>query len=349
MHDRKVWWLAWLLPCVWLTCAACSDSHGSSFGSESNWLRACHEDSDCNAGGCVCGVCSADCNVDGDCPSGSRCKFQASALYAQTCGVDLNVHGLCAPECKRDPDCGAEQACIEGACAPATAGGGDAGAGATALTTANPDGGAQVAGARQLLVDAHLDLTPACAPDLEHPIGSGAGVFDIGGITDNSNDCNKPYMLALRVRNLTSELVLATKVQVLLFTLAGQILVFKPIAPPLPNPFELSITGSVPAATAGEPGVGGILAEAIPTDYAGQLGAFAGSEVAIRAQVEGETLSGTEVRSNAFEYRVTICDHCLIQCLSEVSGSGQTIDAVVGGKCDDRAAADGRYCFDSGC
>jgi hypothetical protein len=144
--------------------ASCGQSHSRDYGSETNWLRGCRRATDCGQGDCVCSVCSAECDLDKDCPSGLRCAHASSQLYAQTCGIDLNVKGLCAPTCTRDSQCGPEQQCNGGACTPP---GGATGADAGDRSTGP---------ARQLAVDAHLDLTPACTADLEHPLGSGAAM-----------------------------------------------------------------------------------------------------------------------------------------------------------------------------
>lgn len=325
-----------LLSCAWLLFSGCSDSHDPKFGGETNWLRTCEHSSACGPGDCVCGVCSAACTKDSDCPDGLRCQGESSELYAQTCGVDVAVHGVCSPACKHDSDCGADQSCSGGTCAP------------LALSSEG-DGGAVPDSTRQLVVDAHLELTQTCEPDLEHPIGSGVGVFDIAPNGNGVGDfCAKPYMLTLRVQNLASESVLVTKAEVLLLSLDQRVLVLAPDMP-LPNPFALSVTGSVPAAGDSKSGLGVIVAEAIPVSYAPFLSTFKGREVAVRVKLSGETLDGTRVHSNAFEYRVSICDGCLTACQGQLDAEKIIRDDFIGNACDDNAAADGRMCVDPDC
>jgi hypothetical protein len=334
---------------VGLALAACGDSHGMAAGSETNWLRACTSDRDCGAGECVCGVCSADCAEDDDCPGGLVCKHDDSMLYEQTCGIDLEVDGLCAPECERDPDCGDGRICSDGACALAPASNPESDAGA-AMNTLPPDDEPDPPGERQLIIDSHLRLSPECTPDLDLPIGSGEGMFDIspGGRDGESEQCNTPYRLVLRVQNLASERVLVTGVQVVLRSIQDQRIDFNRTDPSLPNPFALSVTGSIPPATDGATGIDVIVAEAIPTGYALQLDGFIGGQIAIRVQLSGETVSGAPVHSNVFEYRVGICYGCLTQCVNEIP-TGIAIDDLIGDACFDNAGADGRLCFDPGC
>jgi hypothetical protein len=288
----------------------------------------------------VCGVCSAACSKDSDCANGQRCQGQSSALYAQACGVDMEVHGLCAPACKHDSDCAMDQACNDGTCAPLALG-------------FERDGGAGADGARQLIADAHLELAQDCTPDLERPIGSGAGVFDIAGNGNGVGDfCRKPYMLTLRVQNLASESVLVTRAEVLLLSIDGKVLDFGQagvVSDLLPNPFSLSVTGSVPATEDSKSPLGAIVAEAIPVSYAPYLSKFKGREIAVRVKLSGETLGGAPVHSNAFEYRVGICDGCRIACQGQLDAAKMTREDAIGDACDDNAAADGRMCIDPDC
>ncbi|HEX2732583.1 MAG TPA: hypothetical protein VHM70_13315 [Polyangiaceae bacterium] len=55
--------LGWLL--AFPGCGA--QSNGSGMGSETNWLQSCDSDSDCNAGSCLCGICSVACSKDSQC------------------------------------------------------------------------------------------------------------------------------------------------------------------------------------------------------------------------------------------------------------------------------------------
>lgn len=337
----------WLLACASAALFACGNrTHENGVGGETNWLRACDVDSECALGSCVCGLCSEGCADDTECPEGLRCETLSSTLYANACGGRGDVRGLCAPRCGEDGDCGAAQVCADGACMPgARLDGGaivDQSTGAASSSNTGP----------RLLVDAHLDLTPECLPNLDKPIGSGAGTFDLrpaGSDAAPGMACSKPYMLVLRVANPFEEDVLVTGHEVQLMTIEGERIVFNRLGPEHPNPHRISLTGSVPARVGSDNGVAVILAEAIPTDYAEQLDQFVGGQILIRSQLEAETLSGARVGANPFEYRVTLCYGCLTACLTDVLSSNVTLDDVTSGVCGDRAGADGRYCIDDDC
>jgi hypothetical protein len=338
-RDASVSW--WLGLAISLVLAACgSTTNPTQIGSETNWLRACERDSDCAASACVCGVCSSRCSDDTDCADGQRCEREASALYSQTCGVDPQVRGLCAPECEERTDCGEGLSCVAGACAPpASEVTADAG---TAGLLAGPR---EPTGPRQLVIDAHLELSSECAPDLERPIGSGVGVFDIG--IDAGGECAVPYRLNLRVRNLLTERVLVSQVDVLLMNVQSQPLLFDDDDVFLPNPFSLSVSGSIAAAIDSEPGSDAIVAEAVPSAYAPYLSDFDEDQITVRVQLSGETLNGEPVRSNVFDYRVSICTGCLSMCASRFDSA--VVQEMLSESCVAGRAADGWICLDPGC
>jgi hypothetical protein len=338
--------------CACAALPACGSNTHSSLGGETNWLRACEDSDACSAGSCVCGVCSERCSQDDDCPRGLRCEREDSALHGAACGAEDEVPGLCSPECDADPECGEGRACIDGACAPVRASGGSGGSSGEhpgdASTAPNPDP-LLVPGGARLLVDAHLDLDAQCLPQLDKPIGSGASVYDIASGDEPTATCAKPYMLTLRVRNPLPETVLVTELEVTLMSIQEQTIVFTQTEAVVPNPFRHAVTGSVPASANGVDGRDVVLAETIPLEYAAQLDRFVGGEMLIRAQLVGETAGGEPVGANRFDYRVSICHGCLSMCRSQLDESMTTIDELNTGACDDRAAADGRYCIDSDC
>jgi hypothetical protein len=344
--------------CAWVALTACgSDSHGS-VGGETNWLRACESSDECSVGSCVCGLCSERCEQDDACPRGLRCEQEDSALHAGACGTEDEVPGLCAPECDADGECGSGRECTDGACAPVLASRVDAGMESEGGEGHASDGGsidppsagpAVVPPGPRLLVDGHLDLNAECLPQLDKPIGSGASVYDIGRQGEVSEGCHKPYMLTLRVSNPLPQTVLATELHVTLMSIQEQTIIFSQTNPALPNSFRHSVTGSVPASANDVDGQGVIIAEAIPVDYAQQLGVFAGGEILIRAHLLGETAAGEPIGSNRFDYRVSLCEGCLRACQSDLDASMITIDELNTSACDDRAGADGRYCVDTDC
>ena len=334
---------SWLM-CTWVALSACgrtAEGPETDIGSETNWLRQCQSSAQCGSGSCVCGVCSQGCQGDADCPSGLRCKREDSALYAQACGVDALIPGLCAPECEEASECGGELSCVGGTCGPpASDAPSDAGLGLVATANTQLSGAA-----RQLVIDAHVAESAECLPDPERPIGSGVGLLDIY----DEGTCSQPYRLNLRVRNLLPEAVIVSRVDVLIMNVQEQGLLFDSDDGLVPNPFQLSVTGSVPAATTSGPGLDVIVAEAIPRSHAKFLSEFVDDQVAVRVQLSGETLTGEAVRSNAFEYRLGICVGCLRSCHSEIDGANPTAEELNGGNCAEHGGSDGRVCIDPDC
>jgi hypothetical protein len=67
----------------------------SGMGSETNWLASCEEDSDCNEGSCLCGVCTITCNSnsacsdvgdDAECVSTDEIRACSEAPQHKLCG-----------------------------------------------------------------------------------------------------------------------------------------------------------------------------------------------------------------------------------------------------------------------
>ena len=100
-----------------------------SVGSDTNWLRACMEDSDCGGSQCRCGVCTLSCDAldaCGEIPEAQLC-IEVGELSATSCRVgfaDPTQQGICSQACGDDLDCGNEGGraayCIDGVCLPAS-------------------------------------------------------------------------------------------------------------------------------------------------------------------------------------------------------------------------------------
>lgn len=93
-------------------------------GSETHWLRHCDDDAACRLDGarpdarCVCGICSAACDVDDACGHHEvegRCAAGDSDAVGALCGVLPAGDGLCVGACAADADCG-ELVCRDGDC-----------------------------------------------------------------------------------------------------------------------------------------------------------------------------------------------------------------------------------------
>ncbi len=78
---------------AWL-CSACGAStQDGGAGSETNWLSRCGEDSDCDEGSCLCGVCTVVCESDSDCSAISEQADCTPASQLQC--PDVPTKGLC--------------------------------------------------------------------------------------------------------------------------------------------------------------------------------------------------------------------------------------------------------------
>lgn len=108
-------------PSIWIGCltllaslAGCINTNSSPIGgkvdSESHWLEACTESSDCGALDCVCGVCTSICDGARDCGG--------EALCADLDGPRCDAPPLCTAACADRFDCPGAMRCVEGACVP---------------------------------------------------------------------------------------------------------------------------------------------------------------------------------------------------------------------------------------
>jgi glucuronoarabinoxylan endo-1,4-beta-xylanase len=116
-------WFSVLLGALALGCGSPSH-HAEIIDSQTNWLKACQIDSQCEPTlSCVCGVCTKSCDDDSTCTNtkplkGMSCvQSDDPAVVAQCSGARPSQPGLCMPRCS-DTGCGDRQMCVAGACTP---------------------------------------------------------------------------------------------------------------------------------------------------------------------------------------------------------------------------------------
>ncbi len=104
------------LVSVGLLCLAC---HGRrSARPRPAAPAACAADSDCQVGGCLCGLCTSSCGA-GDCGEARSCHASGSLTHELTCGRAASAPaGLCLQDCALDPQCPEGQRCVLGGCVP---------------------------------------------------------------------------------------------------------------------------------------------------------------------------------------------------------------------------------------
>jgi hypothetical protein len=89
-----------------------------NFDSNTNWLKKCELDSDCDGGvlRCLCGICSQPCGTGAECGrlSGAACAESASDL----CTGESSVGALCVLACSNDAPCQSGFECRSGQCVP---------------------------------------------------------------------------------------------------------------------------------------------------------------------------------------------------------------------------------------
>ncbi|GEM_PF-6750746 len=112
---------SWVAPLA-LLLAGCGEPPPSpTVGSNSNWLRGCSDDADCEGGlACRCGACTRSCTADDDCRAlaGARCVLEADASVPAYCGDAAPLDGgMCRPRCEAGT-CPEGWACALGACTP---------------------------------------------------------------------------------------------------------------------------------------------------------------------------------------------------------------------------------------
>lgn len=102
-----------------LVLLACGDDkNGPKTGSNSNWLVACTEATDCSdTGACLCGACSRTCSDDDQCGdlADARCGLSNQPAAGSLCGGEPVGTGLCLPRCMPG-SCPLGQSCADGGC-----------------------------------------------------------------------------------------------------------------------------------------------------------------------------------------------------------------------------------------
>jgi hypothetical protein len=112
--------MTWLI--VQLALVACGQSHtpAPEVGGETNWLRTCTKSSDCDAGSCLCGLCTTACTSSSACtdPFTGECTTIRTAMGGNACDAKDTVPpaGMCLPGCNGDDECGKGFACRQSSC-----------------------------------------------------------------------------------------------------------------------------------------------------------------------------------------------------------------------------------------
>jgi glucuronoarabinoxylan endo-1,4-beta-xylanase len=114
------WFSIWVLGALLIGCSPNSKEDGDS---QTNWLEACHDDSQCATGNkCLCGVCTKACVITANTCSkvqqGSCLASSEAGVIAQCGGSPPPAPGLCMIPCKDSSGCSRAQACVAGVCSP---------------------------------------------------------------------------------------------------------------------------------------------------------------------------------------------------------------------------------------
>ena len=310
----------------------CGSSTTREFGGETNWLRACVADDDCDAEtSCICGLCSKTCSDAAECGDGLACQPKESTLVYTACGT-LAEAGMCAPECTEDDDCGAGQRCAQGACAP------------TARAMSEP---------RQ--PDAFV--LGAVAPSSDCVYASDSPIYPIGqydvnpGFTSEMN-CARGYRVTLRVASTESEILQLLGATVTLMNRDHEPIVFDEGGPDAINPFTYDGTATFLSAAEGTPATGLFTIEAIRRSHAATLAdeRFIGGQILAEVQLHARDAADNPLDLRPFIYPIDLCDGCLSLCeQADIRDQMRIPEDVIGDACADNAGQDGRVCIDPGC
>lgn len=109
--------------CVAALLFGCSPNSREDGDSQTNWLEACHDDSQCATGNkCLCGVCTRACAVTTTCSKAAQgdCVPASDIGVIAQCGGSRPpiVAGLCLIQCVDGSSCSRDQACVAGICSP---------------------------------------------------------------------------------------------------------------------------------------------------------------------------------------------------------------------------------------
>jgi glucuronoarabinoxylan endo-1,4-beta-xylanase len=112
---------AWFrLAILSLAVGACDGRHTpQGADSQTNWLKACEVDSQCEGLSCVCGLCTRTCQEDAACDAsrGLTCVETSDAGVVAQCQSSPPKSNLCMQRCEVG-SCGLGKSCIAGVCAP---------------------------------------------------------------------------------------------------------------------------------------------------------------------------------------------------------------------------------------
>lgn len=103
-----------------LLAAGCSPGNPQTTDSQTNWLRSCHIDAECDGFDCLCGVCTTPCDTDSACAGlpGAACVPPEDSGSVAMCGGETRAaSGMCLPRCE-ETGCANGQMCVAGVCAP---------------------------------------------------------------------------------------------------------------------------------------------------------------------------------------------------------------------------------------
>lgn len=90
-----------------------------SLGTETNWLKSCNADSECEGLRCECGICTRRCSDAQSCGwDNAVCSTPESEAVSSLCTAEKPTANLCLPACQQT--CAAGLLCVGGACIPNT-------------------------------------------------------------------------------------------------------------------------------------------------------------------------------------------------------------------------------------
>jgi glucuronoarabinoxylan endo-1,4-beta-xylanase len=102
-------------------CALACDPDGPKTDSQTNWLKSCQIDAQCEDGlSCFCGACTRICEASDSCAGleGSECVPSSDKGSVAVCGGEPSSSaGLCLPRCEEGA-CAPGQMCVAGVCSP---------------------------------------------------------------------------------------------------------------------------------------------------------------------------------------------------------------------------------------
>lgn len=113
----QLWPLALLAGLAAGSCGKASDEPSLLLDSNTNWLKRCDADDQCDGSlRCYCGQCSLPCAGGDECSllAGAECASSGGAV----CSEQPGAGGLCVLGCVSDQECGLDFACTAGQCVP---------------------------------------------------------------------------------------------------------------------------------------------------------------------------------------------------------------------------------------